>query len=69
MIGSTIALENLSLARTFIFNGLAAMIAPIVGSLFILSGKSYTQDELAAMPDASRTAYFICGKAIYKKSR
>jgi FHS family L-fucose permease-like MFS transporter len=51
------ATNRLNLAASF--NGLAAMIAPIVGSLFILSGKSYTQDELAAMPDASRTAYFM----------
>nr|WP_262709605.1 L-fucose:H+ symporter permease [Pedobacter cryotolerans] len=49
--------NRLNLAASF--NGLAAMIAPIVGSLFILSGKSYTQEELSAMPDTSRTAYFL----------
>ena len=51
------ATNRLNLAASF--NGLAAMVAPIVGSLFILSGKSYTQEELAAMPDVSRTAYFM----------
>ena len=51
------ATSRLNLAASF--NGLAAMIAPLVGSLFILSGKSHTQEELAAMPDATRTAYFL----------
>lgn len=49
--------SRLNLAASF--NGLAAMIAPLVGSLFILSGKSYTKDELAAMPETTRAAYFL----------
>lgn len=47
---------RLNLAATF--NGLAAPLATIVGR-FILSGKSHTQDELAAMTDAVRNNYFM----------
>ncbi|RZJ20446.1 MAG: L-fucose:H+ symporter permease [Acinetobacter sp.] len=49
--------SRLNLAASF--NGLAAMIAPLVGSLFILSGKSHTADELAAMTETTRSAYFM----------
>lgn len=49
--------SRLNLAASF--NGLAAMIAPLVGSLFILSGKEYTKDQLAAMHHAAQTAYFM----------
>lgn len=41
------------------FNGLAAMIAPIIGTRFILSGKEYSAGELAAMPEANRLAYLL----------
>lgn len=51
------ATSRLNLAASF--NGLAAMVAPFIGSMFILSGKSYTKDELAAMTDLSRTSYFM----------
>ncbi|MBK0370853.1 L-fucose:H+ symporter permease [Flavobacterium agrisoli] len=51
------ASKRLNLAASF--NGLAAMVAPIVGSLFILSGKNYSETELAAMPDATRAAYLL----------
>lgn len=51
------ASNRLNLAASF--NGLAAMVAPIVGSLFILSGKEYSPGELAAMPDASRLSYLM----------
>ncbi|RZK87565.1 MAG: glucose/galactose MFS transporter, partial [Pedobacter sp.] len=47
---------RLNLAATF--NGLAAPLATIVGR-FILSGKSHTQEELAAMSDAVRNNYFL----------
>jgi MFS transporter, FHS family, L-fucose permease len=47
---------RLNLAATF--NGLAAPLATIVGR-FILSGKSHTQEELAAMTDAVRNDYFL----------
>lgn len=51
------ASNRLNLAASF--NGLAAMVAPIIGSLFILSGKEYSAEELAAMPDASRLSYLM----------
>lgn len=51
------ATSRLNLAASF--NGLAAMVAPFIGSMFILSGKSYTQEELAAMTDVSRNSYFM----------
>lgn len=51
------ASTRLNLAASF--NGLAAMVAPIVGTLFILSGKEYTPEQLAAMPDATRMSYLM----------
>ncbi len=47
---------RLNLAATF--NGLAAPVAAVVGG-FILSGKSHTQEELAAMTDVVRNNYFL----------
>jgi FHS family L-fucose permease-like MFS transporter len=49
------ATSRLNLAASF--NGLAAMVAPVVGTWFILSGKEYSSAKLAAMPDATRIAY------------
>jgi FHS family L-fucose permease-like MFS transporter len=49
--------SRLNLAASF--NGLAAMVAPLIGGLFILSGKSHTKDELAAMTDVNRNSYFL----------
>ena len=49
--------KRLNLAASF--NGLAAMVAPIVGSLFILSGKTHTPEQMAAMPDATKAAYLL----------
>ncbi len=49
--------KRLNLAASF--NGLAAMVAPVVGSLFILSGTNYTPDEMAAMPEATKSAYLL----------
>ena len=46
---------RLNLAQSF--NGLATFIAPIVGSIFILSGKEYTNQQLAAMPEIDKIAY------------
>ncbi|PWS33264.1 L-fucose:H+ symporter permease [Pedobacter paludis] len=51
------ATSRLNLAASF--NGLAAMIAPLVGSLFILSGKSHTKEQLTAMTETTRSAYFL----------
>ena len=49
------ATHRLNLAASF--NGLAAMVAPIVGTAFILSGTSYTAAEMAMMPEADKVAY------------
>ncbi|WP_256012294.1 L-fucose:H+ symporter permease [Desertivirga xinjiangensis] len=51
------ASTRLNLAASF--NGLAAMVAPYVGATFILSGKEYTEEQLNAMPDASRMSYLM----------
>ena len=39
------------------FNGFGAFIAPFAGGLFILSGKEYSDDTLAAMAPAELEAY------------
>lgn len=52
--------KRLNLAASF--NGLAAMVAPIIGSMFILSGKSFTSEQMAAMPEAERLSY-LAGEA------
>ena len=49
------ATARLNLAQSF--NGLAVFVAPIIGTLFILSGKEYTKEQLAAMPDIEKIAY------------
>lgn len=46
---------RINLAQSF--NGLAVFIAPIIGTLFILSGKEYTPEQLSAMADAERLTY------------
>jgi len=51
------ATTRLNLAAAF--NGVAALVAPLVGAIFILSGKEYTAAQLKAMPDASRSAYLL----------
>jgi len=51
------ATHRLNLAASF--NGLAAMVAPIVGTMFILSGKSYTEPELNAMTEVDRLSYLM----------
>ncbi|VTR39070.1 L-fucose:H+ symporter permease [Sphingobacterium thalpophilum] len=51
------ATHRLNLAASF--NGLAAMVAPVIGTVFILSGTSYSEAELAAMTDTSRMEYFL----------
>ncbi|WP_278021247.1 hypothetical protein [Flavobacterium ginsengisoli] len=60
--------KRLNLAASF--NGLAAMVAPIVGSLFILSGTNHTKEQMAAMPEAEKAAYLLgevcfCKNALY----
>jgi FHS family L-fucose permease-like MFS transporter len=46
---------RLNLAASF--NGLAAFIAPIIGTAFILSGVEHTAAELNTMPSVERLAY------------
>lgn len=51
------ATHRLNLAASF--NGLAAMVAPIVGTTFILSGTSYSESELDAMVEVDRMSYLL----------
>ena len=46
---------RLNLAASF--NGLAAFIAPLIGTAFILSGVEYSATELNSMPAAERLTY------------
>jgi MFS transporter, FHS family, L-fucose permease len=54
------ATARLNLAQSF--NGLAVFIAPVIGTLFILSGKEYTKEEMLVMPSADKIAY-LTGEA------
>ena len=47
--------QRLNLAQSF--NGLAAMVAPLIGSKFILSGKNYSEEQLDKMLPAVKEAY------------
>ncbi|GGH10147.1 L-fucose:H+ symporter permease [Sphingobacterium alkalisoli] len=58
------ATQRLNLAASF--NGLAAMVAPILGTVFILSGRSYTEEQLGAMAEAERLAYLTSEAASVK---
>lgn len=58
------ATSRLNLAQAF--NGLASFIAPVVGTMFILSGKEYSQDELNVMSEADKLAYFTTEAASVK---
>jgi FHS family L-fucose permease-like MFS transporter len=49
------ATQRLNLAQSF--NGLAAMVAPLIGGSFILSGKNYSEQELESMGTTVRDAY------------
>ena len=49
------ATSRLNLAQSF--NGLAVFIAPLIGTYFILSGESYSTDELNSMTEAARNSY------------
>jgi len=48
---------RLNLAASF--NGLAAMLGPILGGVFILSGVNHTPEQMTAMSDATREAYLL----------
>lgn len=54
------ATARLNLAQSF--NGLAVFVAPIIGTLFILSGKEYAKEQLLAMPEIDKIAY-LAGEA------
>jgi FHS family L-fucose permease-like MFS transporter len=58
------ATTRLNLAQSF--NGLAAFLAPMIGTLFILSGKEYSESELLLMPEADKIAYLISEAASVK---
>lgn len=49
--------KRINLAASF--NALAAVVAPVVGSLFILSGTNHTKEQMAAMTDAEKAAYLL----------
>ncbi|QKJ28880.1 L-fucose:H+ symporter permease [Mucilaginibacter mali] len=51
------ATTRLNLAAAF--NGVAAMVGPLVGTIFILSGKDLSATDLAKMPSAERSAYLL----------
>jgi FHS family L-fucose permease-like MFS transporter len=42
-----------------LFNGVAAPVAAFIGTNFILSGKEYTAQQLAAMSDSYRASYLL----------
>lgn len=46
---------RLNLAQSF--NGLAVFIAPLIGTFLILSGKSFSNEELNAMSESARNSY------------
>lgn len=52
--------QRLNLAQAF--NGLAVMLAPVIGGAFILSGKEYTPKQLEAMSSLDRINY-LSGEA------
>lgn len=58
------ATTRLNLAQSF--NGLAAFLAPMIGALFILSGKEYSESELSLMPEADKIAYLTSEAASVK---
>ena len=58
------ATARLNLAQSF--NGLAAFLGPIIGAMFILSGNEFTAEQLEAMSDIERTAYFTTEAASVK---
>jgi FHS family L-fucose permease-like MFS transporter len=58
------ATTRLNLAQAF--NGLAAFLAPLIGTKYILSGTEYSNDQLAAMTDTARAAYLSSEAAAVK---
>ena len=58
------ATTRLNLAQSF--NGLAAFLAPMIGTLFILSGKEYSPEQLSLMPEVEKIAYLTSEAASVK---
>ncbi len=58
------ATSRLTLAQSF--NGLAVFIAPVIGTIFILSGKEFSTVELAAMSEADQLSYLTTEAASVK---
>ena len=58
------ATTRLNLAQSF--NGLAAFLAPMIGTLFILSGKEYSSEQLSIMPEVEKIAYLTSEAASVK---
>lgn len=58
------ATARLNMAQSF--NGLAAFLAPVLGTMFILSGQDHSAQELAAMAEADRIAYLSAEAASVK---
>lgn len=58
------ATSRLTLAQSF--NGLAVFIAPVIGTIFILSGKEFSTEELAAMSEADQLSYLTSEAASVK---
>ncbi|PWK20274.1 FHS family L-fucose permease-like MFS transporter [Arcicella aurantiaca] len=58
------ATTRLNLAQSF--NGLAAFIAPMVGTIFILSGKEFSSEQLSLMPEVDKIAYLTSEAASVK---
>ncbi|OYU67303.1 MAG: L-fucose:H+ symporter permease [Cytophagaceae bacterium BCCC1] len=58
------ATTRLNLAQSF--NGLAAFLAPMVGTIFILSGKEYSSEELNLLPEVEKITYLTSEAASVK---
>lgn len=58
------ATARLNLAQSF--NGLAAFLAPMVGTIFILSGKEYSSEELNLLPEVDKITYLTSEAASVK---
>lgn len=58
------ATTRLNLAQSF--NGLAAFLAPMVGTIFILSGKEYSSSDLNLLPEVEKIAYLTSEAASVK---
>jgi FHS family L-fucose permease-like MFS transporter len=58
------ATTRLNLAQSF--NGLAAFLAPMVGTIFILSGKEYSSEELNLLPEVEKIPYLTSEAASVK---